>query len=256
MIRRSRLRGRMEAHLAHPSARYGGALPRGSRLLRSLLLLGALILHPSNAWAESTLAAAIWNQYRTPPVIPLVALQPDAAVAPLPGAAVRGLSRGTLDGVSTYDLSAATVCALPDFDYPKFRGTQGFRQTFAAGAPASKTELRLLFAFDDEALAAIRSYEVTVSSARFLTIPYDQLLAVQARTRDLERCSGADPAAFKTVLKPIIADVDFRFQLARPFAEETVRQLGSKFVVDPRDAERLEYKVSARHRLIALGIAE
>ena len=93
-------------------------------------------------------------------------------------------------------------------------------------------------------------------SARFLTIPYDQLLAIQAQTSDLERCPGADRAAFKTVLKPIVADIDFRFQLARPFAEETIRQLGKKFVVDPRDGERPEYKVSARHRLIAIGIAE
>jgi hypothetical protein len=246
----------MEAYLAHPSAQYGCAYPRGSRLLRSLLIVGAFILQSSNACAESTLAAAIWNQYRTPPVIPFAAFQHDAAVAPLPGSTVRGMPGRTLDGVSTYDLSAATVCALPNFDYPKFRGTQGFRQTFAAGEPANKTELRLLFAFDDEALAAIRSYEVTVSSARFLTIPYDQLLAVKAQTRDLERCSGVDPAAFKTVLKPIVADVDFRFQLARPFAEETVRQLGKKFVVDLRNAESLEYKVSVRHRLIALGIAE
>jgi hypothetical protein len=246
----------MEAHLAYPSAPYGCASPRGSRLLRSLLLLGAFILQSSNASAESTLAAAIWNQYRTPPVIPFAAFQHDAAAAALPGSAVRGISGRTLDGVSTYDLSAATACALSNFDYPKFRGTQGFRQTFAAGEPANKTELRLLFAFDDEALAAIRSYEVTVSSARFLTIPYDQLLAVKAQTRDLERCSGVDPAAFKTVLKPIVADVDFRFQLARPFAEETVRQLGKKFVVDLRNAESLEYKVSVRHRLIALGIAE
>ena len=61
---------------------------------------------------------------------------------------------------------------------------------------------------------------------------------------------------FKTVLKPIVADVDFRFQLARPFAEETVRQLGRKFATDPRTTESLEYKVTVRHRLIALGIAE
>jgi len=63
----------MEAHLAHPSSQYGCAYPRGSRLLRSLLILGALILQSSNACAESTLAAAIWNQYRTPPVIPFAA---------------------------------------------------------------------------------------------------------------------------------------------------------------------------------------
>jgi hypothetical protein len=218
--------------------------------------LSAFILQSSNACAESTLAAAIWNQYRTRPVIPFAAFRPDAAAAAVPGSAVRGMSGRVLDGVSTYDLSAATVCALPNFAYPKFRGTQGFRQNFVAGEPANKTELRLLFAFDDETLAAIRSYEVTVSSARFLTIPYDQLLAVQAETRDLERCRGADPAVFKTVLKPIVADVDFRFQLARPFAEETVRQLGKKFVVDLRNTESLEYKVSVRHRLIALGIVE
>jgi hypothetical protein len=225
-------------------------------LLRSLLILGALILQSSNAWAESTLAAAIWNQYRTPPVIPFAAFSPDAAVAALPGSAVRGLSGRTLDGVFAFDLSAATVCASPNFDYPKFRGTQGFRQTFAAGEPANRTELRLLFAFDDETLAAIRSYEVTVSSARFLTIPYDQLLAVKAQASDPGRCPGADPAALKTILKPIVADVDFRFQLARPFAGETVRQLGRKFAVDPRNAESLDVKVSAHHRLIALGTLE
>jgi hypothetical protein len=246
----------MEACLAHPSDQYGCAHPRGSRLLRSLLIFGALVLQSSNAHAESTLAAAIWNQYRTPPVIPFATFRPDAAAAALPGAAIRGMSGRALDGLSTYDLSAATVCALPNFAYPKFRGTQGFRQTFSGGEPANKTELRLLFAFDDEALAAIRSYEVTVSSARFLTIPYDQLLAVQAQTSDLERCPGAGPAAFKTVLKPIVADVDFRFQLARPFTEETVRQLGRKFATDPRTTESLEYKVTVRHRLIALGIAE
>jgi hypothetical protein len=246
----------MEACLAYPSDQYGCAYPSGSRLLCALLILGAFILQSSDACAESTLAAAIWNQYRTPPVIPFAAFQPDPAAAALPGAAIRGVSGRALDGVSTYDLSAATVCALPNFAYPKFRGTQGFRQTFAGVEPVNKIELRLLFAFDDEVLAAIRSYEVTVSSARFLTIPYDQLLAVQAQTSDLERCPGAAPAAFKTVLKPIVADVDFRFQLSRPFAEETVRQLGRKFVVDPRNTESLEYKVSARHRLIALGIAE
>jgi hypothetical protein len=97
---------------------------------------------------------------------------------------------------------------------------------------------------------------VTVSSARFLTILYN--LAVKAQTRDLERCPAADPAAatFKTILKPIVADVDFRFQLARPFARETVRQLGSKFVVDPRSTESLDYKISVRHGLIALGTLE
>jgi hypothetical protein len=132
----------MEAYLVHRSAQYGCTHPRGSRLLCSLLILGAFIVQSSNAWAEGTLAAAIWNQYRTPPVIPFAAFRPDAAVAALPGAAFRGMSERTLDGVSTYDLSAATVCALPNFDYPKFRGTQGFRQTFAAGEPANRIELR------------------------------------------------------------------------------------------------------------------
>ena len=71
-----------------------------------------------------------------------------------------------------------------------------------------------------------------------------------------QHCRARRSAACRDTRKPIVADIDFRFQLARPFAEETIRQLGKKFVVDPRDGERLEYKVSARHRLIAIGIAE
>ena len=215
-----------------------------------------MFLQYSNAWAQNTLAAAIWNQYRVPPVLPFVAFEQDSATTPLPGSAVVDISQRTLDGISTYDLSTATVCTLQNFNYPKLRGTQGFRQVFPASDAVNRTELRLLFAFDDEALAAIRSYEVKISSARFLTIPYDQLLAVKTQTRDLGKCSGSRSAEIKTIIKPIVANIDVVFQLTRPFSDETVGGLRKRLAIDLQKADSLEYKLAIHQRLIALGIAD
>jgi hypothetical protein len=214
-------------------------------------------LHGSNAWAQNTLAAAIWKQYRVPAVLPFAAFEQDSPAAPLPGSAIAGLSQRSFDGVSTYDLSAAVICTLQYFAYPKFRGTQGFRYAFSASSLSNRTELQFLFAFDDDELKTIRSYEITVHSALFLTIPYDQLLKNKTEARSLERCSNANPSEIKTVIKPIIADVDVILRVARPLPDETLRKLRRKFAVDQQRGEPLiEYKLSTRQQLIALGISD
>jgi hypothetical protein len=222
---------------------------------RCLLAL-AVFLQCSAACAQGTLAAAIWNQYRVPPVLPFVAFAPDSPKAPLPGSTIAGLSQRTFDGVSSYDLSSAKVCPLQNFDYPKLRATQGFRFSFQASGPLNRAELQLLFALDDDALKVVQSYEVTVHSARFLTIPYDQVLKYRAQANDLGRCSTANPSALKTVVKPIIADIDVIFRLARPFSDQTVERLRKNFATDQQRVEGLEYKLLIRQRLVALGIAD
>jgi hypothetical protein len=223
--------------------------------IRHLIVLGILLQCPS-AWAQDTLAAAIWSQYRVAPILPFAAFEHDSATAPLPGSTIGGVSERTLDGIFTYDLSGATICTSQNFDYPKFRGTQGFRQAFQAASAANRIELRVLFAFDDEALAAIRSYEVTISSARFLTIPFDQLLTVKTQTRDLGACSELRAATFRTAIKPIVANVDVVFQLTRPFSDETLKRLRVKPAIDLQQTERLEYRLVIYRKLIALGIAD
>jgi hypothetical protein len=223
---------------------------------RYLVLLGAFVLPCSNASAQNTLAAMISNQYRVAPVVPFAAFDRESAAAPLPGSTIGELSQHTLDGISTTDLSAATVCKSQSFNYGPFTGTQGFRQLFPAGSPANRTELRLLFGFDDDALAAIQSYDVTVSSAGFLTVPYDRLPDIKAQTRARGRCSGPDSSRYRTVIKPVVANVGVAFRLARPFSEETLRFLRQKFPGHPHEAQNLEYRLSMHSRLIALGLED
>jgi hypothetical protein len=223
---------------------------------RYLMILGTLVLPCSNAWAQNTLAAAIFAQYRVAPVIPFAAFDRESPVAPLPGSTIAEIAQRTLDGTSTTDLSAAAVCTLPRFNTGKFRGTQGFRQLFPASNPANRAELRLLFGFDDDALTAIQSYEITISSASFLTVPYDQLLDIKTQTRALQGCSGAKPSAARTVIKPVVANVDVVFRLARPFPDETVRALQKRFSSHPHEAQDLEYRLSIHRRLIALGMED
>ncbi len=219
---------------------------------RYLMMLGTLVLPCSNAWAQNTLAAMIFVQYRVAPVVPFTPFDQDSP--PLPGSTVAGLALRTLDGTSTADLSNATVCSLPRPNSGGFRGTQGFRQVFPAGNPANRTELRLLFGLDDDdALAAIQSYEITISSAAFLTVPFDRLPNIKTQTRALRGCSGA--AATSTVIKPVVADVDVVFRLARPFPDQTVRALQKRFS-HPPEAQNLEYRLSLHRRLIALGLED
>jgi hypothetical protein len=223
---------------------------------RYLVMLAALVLPYSSASAQNTLAAMISAQYRVAPVIPFIAFDPDSATAPLPGSTIKDVSQRTLDGIATTDLSVATVCTLQDFSYGKFRSTQGFRQTFPAGEAANKAELRLLFGFDDDTLAAIQAYEITVFAASFLTTPYNQLLDIRAQTRSLERCSGAASSATKTAIKPIVAEVAVVFRLARPFPDETLRALQKKFLLHSPVVQSFEYRLLMHRRLIALGMED
>jgi len=221
---------------------------------RYLVLLAALALPCSNARAQNTLAAAIFANYRVAPVIPFAAFDRDSEAAPLPGTTIADISRQTLDGTATIDVSAATVCASPRSNTGKFRGTQGFRQTFPATNQVNRAELRLLFGFDDRALAAVEAYEVTVSSASFLTIPYDRLLDGKAQTRVLGKCAGA--ASSRTVIKPVVANVAVTFRLARPFSDEAVRALQTRFSRHSHETQNLEYRLSIHRNLIALGIED
>jgi hypothetical protein len=220
--------------------------------LRNLVLLITMVLACSNASAQNTLAAMISDQYRVAPVIPFVAFDPDSPAAPLPGSTIVELFRRMLDGISTADLSSATVCTVQRFSPGQFHGTQGFRQTFSAGTPPNRAELRLLFGFDDEALSAIQTYEITISSASFVTIPTDRLQDIKARTRVSGRCAQAN--ASSTVVKPIVANVGVTFRLSRPFADETVRALQRRFPGHSHEIQALEYRLSMQRRLIALGL--
>jgi hypothetical protein len=223
---------------------------------RYLVLLGMLLLPCADARAQNTLAAMISAQYRVAPLVPFAAFDPDSPNAPLPGSTIAGFAQRTLDGISITDLSAATVCRSDRINTGGFQGTQGFRQLFQAVNPVNKAELRLLFGFDDDALAAIQAYDITISSAGFLTVPTDQKAAIKAQTKVLAECSRADPSATRTAIKPIVANVAVVFRLARPFSDETVRALRKRFPGYPHEAQALEYRLSIQRRLIALGMED
>jgi hypothetical protein len=222
---------------------------------RTLVLLGTLLL-PCPALAQNTLAAMISAQYRVAPVIPFAAFDPESPNAPLPGSAIADSSQRMLDGISTTDLSTATICKPSRGATSQFQGTQGFRQLFPAQNPENKAELRLVFGFDDDALAAIQSYETTISSANFLTIPADRLAALKAQSRVLGKCSEAGSSGTRTAIKPIVANVAVVFKLARPFSDETARRLQQRFPGDPHEVEGLDYRLSMHRRLIALGMQD
>jgi hypothetical protein len=222
---------------------------------RTLVLVGTLVL-PCPAWAQNTLAAMIFTQYRVAPVIPFAAFDPESPNAPLPGSTIADISQRMLDGISTTDLSIATICKPSRTTTGQFHGTQGFRQLFPAGNPENKAELRLLFGFDDDALSAIRTYETTISSANFLTIPTDRLAATKAQGRVLGKCSEAGSSGTKTAIKPIIANVAVVFKLARPFSDETLRRLQQRIPGHSHEVEGLDYRLSMHRRLIALGMED
>jgi hypothetical protein len=221
---------------------------------RTLVLVGTLVL-PGPAWAQNTLAAMISNQYRVAPVIPFAAFDPESPNAPLPGSIIADISQRTLDGISTIDLLTAVICKPSRTDTGQFQGTQGFRQSFPAGNPENKAELRLLFGFDNDALSAIQTYETTISSASFLTIPTGRLAAIKAQSRVLGKCSQAGSSGTKIAIKPIVANVAVIFKLARPFSDETVRRLQAQFP-GPHEVEGLDYRLSMHRRLIALGMED
>jgi hypothetical protein len=222
---------------------------------RYLVLVGALVV-PCPASAQNTLAAMISTQYRVAPVIPFAAFDPDSPNAPLPGSAIAGISQRMLDGISVTDLSTATICKPPQPVTGQFQGTQGFRQSFPAGNPENKAELRLLFGFDNDALSAIQTYETTISSANFLTIPTDRLAAVKAQSRVLGKCAEAGASATRIAIKPIVANVAVIFKLARPFSDETLRHLQQRFPGHPQGVEGLDYRLSINRRLIGLGMED
>ena len=220
---------------------------------RYLVLVGTLVL-PCPASAQNTLAAMIFGQYRVAPVIPFALFDPDSPNAPLPGSTVVAISQRMLDGISVVDLSAATICKPSQTATGQFQGTQGFRQSFPAGTPENKAELRLLFGFDNDALSAIQTYETTVSSANFLTIPTDRLAAIKAQ--GLGKCPQAAGSGARTAIKPVVANVAVVFKLARPFSNETVRRLQQRFPGHPHEVEGLDYRLSMHRRLIALGMED
>jgi hypothetical protein len=222
---------------------------------RYLVLVGTLLL-PCPAWAQNTLAAMIFTQYRVAPVIPFAAFDPESPNAPLPGSTIADISQRMLDGISATDLSIATICKPSRTAAGQFQGTQGFRRLFPAANPENKAELRLLFGFDDDALSAIQTYETTISSANFLTIPTDRLAAIKAQSRVLGKCSQAGSSGTKTAIKPIVANVAVVFKLARPFTDETLRRLQQRFPGYPHEVEGLDYRLSMHRRLIALGMAD
>jgi hypothetical protein len=219
---------------------------------RTLVLVGTLVL-PCPARAQNTLAAMISAQYRVAPVIPFAAFDPESPNAPVPGSTIADISQRMLDGIATTDLSTATICKPSHAATGQFQGTQGFRQSFPAGEPENKAELRLLFGFDNDALSAIQTYETTISSVSFLTIPTDRLAAIKAQSRVLGKCSEAGSLATRTVIKPIVANVAVVFKLARPFSDETVRRLQAR-LTGPPHVEGLDFRVSMHRRLIALGM--
>lgn len=221
----------------------------------TLVLVGTLLL-PCPAWAQNTLAAMISAQYRVAPVIPFAAFDPESPHAPLPGSTITDISQRMLDGISAIDLSAANICKPSHAATSQFQGTQGFRQLFPAQNPDNKAELRLLFGFDDDALAAIQAYETTISSASFLTIPTDRLAAVKTQSRALGKCSQAGSAGTRTAIKPVVANVAVVFKLARPFSDETARRLQQRFPGHPHEVEGLDYRLSTHRRLIALGMQD
>ncbi|HEV7599784.1 MAG TPA: hypothetical protein VGO49_05935 [Bradyrhizobium sp.] len=216
--------------------------------------MGTLLL-PCPAWAQNTLAAMISTQYRVAPVIPFVAFDPESPNAPLPGSTIADISQRMLDGISATDLSTATICKPSHTAIGQLQGTQGFRQSFPAEHPENKAELRLLFGFDSDALSAIQTYETTISSANFLTIPTDRLAAIKAQSRVLGKCAQGSPET-RTAIKPIVANVAVVFKLARPFSDETVRRLQQRFPDHPYGVEGLAYRLSMHRRLIALGMAD
>jgi hypothetical protein len=223
---------------------------------RSLVLFAALLLPCPKASAQNTLAAMVSLQYRVAPVVPFAAFDPDSPTAPLPGSTIANVSQRPLDGISTIDLSSATVCTAQRFNIGQFQGTQGFRQLFQAGSPANTTELRLLFGFDDNALAAIQAYEITISSASFTTVPTGRLQDIKARTRAMARCSQGNPSARRTTIKPVVANVDAVFRLSRPFADETLHALRQRFSGRANESPNLEYRLSMHRRLIGLGLED
>jgi hypothetical protein len=220
---------------------------------RYLVLVGTLVL-PGPTLAQTTLTAMISSQYRVAPVIPFAAFDPESPDAPLPGSTIADISQRMLDGVSATDLSTATICKPSRTATGPFQGTQGFRQSFPAGTPENKAELQLLFGFDNDALSAIRSYQTTISSANFLTIPTDRLAAIKAQGRVLGKCA-ASPGT-RTAIKPIVANVAVVFKLARPFSDETVRRLQQRFPGHPYGVEGLDYRLSLHRMLIALGMED
>jgi hypothetical protein len=222
---------------------------------RTLVLAGTLLL-PCPVWAQNTLAAMISTQYRVAPVIPFAAFDPESPNAPLPGSTIADISQRMLDGISAIDLSTATICKPSRTATGQFQGTQGFRRLFPAGNPENKAELRLLFGFDNDALSAIQSYETTISSANFLTVPTDRLAAIKAQSRVLGKCSQAGSSGTRTAIKPIAANVAVVFKLARPFSDETVRRLQQRFAGHPHAVEGLDYRLSMHRRLIALGMED
>jgi hypothetical protein len=222
---------------------------------RTLVLVGTLLL-PCPAWAQNTLAAMISTQYRVAPVIPFAAFDPESSNAPLPGSTIADISQRMLDGISATDLSTATICKPSHTATGQFQGTQGFRQSFPAGNPENKAELRLLFGFDNDALSAIQTYETTISSANFLTIPTDRLAAIKAQSRVLGKCAQTGSPGTRTAIKPIVANVAVVFKLARPFSDETVRRLQQRFPDHPYGVEGLDYRLSMHRRLIALGMED
>ena len=222
---------------------------------RTLVLVGTLLL-PYPAWAQNTLAAMIFTQYRVAPVIPFAAFDPESPNAPLPGSTIADISRRMLDGISAADLSTATICRPSRTATGQFQGTQGFHQSFPAQNPENKTELRLLFGLDDDALSAIQTYETTISSASFLTMPTDRLAAIKTQSRALGKCPQAGSSRTRTAIKPIVANVAVVFKLARPFSDETVRGLQARFPGHPHEVEGLGYGLSMHRRLIALGMQD
>jgi hypothetical protein len=161
-----------------------------------------------------------------------------------------------LDGISAADLSTATICKPSRTATGQFQGTQGFRQSFPAGNPENKAELRLLFGFDDDALSAIQAYETTISSANFLTIPTDRLAAIKAQSRISGKCSQAGSSGTRTAIKPIVANVAVVFKLTRPFSDETVRRLQARFPGHSHAVEGFDYRLSMHRRLVGLGMED
>ena len=132
------------------------------------------------------------------------------------GSTIADISQRMLDGISTTDLSTATICKPSQRRTGQFQGTQGFRQYSRRGTRRTRPSCGCSSA--SITTRSLPSRPTKPPYLRPISSPsHRPVAAIKAQGRVLGNAAQAGSSGTRTAIKPIVANVAVVFKLAGRF---------------------------------------
>jgi hypothetical protein len=184
------------------------------------------LLAPENmasALSPGTFAATLQAQFGVDLVAPFVPFEPSSSRALLPGSTLIGAEVQTLaDKSRVVRLAGATLCTASEI---KPINPQRAYEYTGADLKFNAQEATLLFGLAGGGQGLVQGYKIQLSKVRLLTIPFDRLKQLAARTSADPKCGG--PASGRAVIsRSLIATIDVTITSERPLESQVLERIG------------------------------